>query len=558
MDFYFSKTKAVTDIPGIHLVQDNIWNKHRAPWDDFGFIVTFQVLLIKDQKLLALGEIKILANGVHDTSTYFVANGISLADTKSYKINSLLDPACIVSLGTSVEHYQKVKNSFSAAEAETYLMGICDAGYFYEKYETYRVWEGFNSTLRRDGQPAEARIKKGFSIALGNYSPEDKISITIDTLPESFDAIQFNFDNGRTVGSNNLNLIIGANGVGKSHILKHVTELVTGITEGKEKWPYFHKLVVVAYSPFEKFYTDSEISEALLEKQTPESLKSRQLPPTQKKRLLKVNKYSYIGFRNESDKFSLDWPKEHSARSVVKILSYDQNNWWSDQHRLNLLIATLKMSVKFDTLALRSKDGEFIKVEDKYGVSVEAMEKTIDFKSGIFFLKDEKVLPLSSGQIMYSYMIPALAAEIEDESLVILDEPELYLHPSLEVGLISMLKSLMQETSSYAIVATHSAILAREVSQDGIQILHSSSAGTVVTSPIFETYGESLDLIIGAAFDDYQTPKPFQRSLDKEIENFKGSDEAIQALGQHLGDEALGYIASKFEHKEADIVFEDE
>ena len=286
--------------------------------------------------------------------------------------------------------------------------------------------------------------------------------------------------------------------------------------------------------------------------------RSRQLPPAQKKRLLKVNKYSYIGFRNESDKFNLDWPKEHSARSVLKIMSHDQNNWWSDQHRLNLLIATLKMSVKFDTLALRSKDGEFIKVEDRYGVSVEEIEKTIDFKSGIFFLKDEKEMPLSSGQIIYSYMIPALAAEIEDESLVILDEPELYLHPSLEVGLISMLKSLMQETSSYAIVATHSAILAREVSQDGIQILHSSPVGTVVTSPIFETYGESLDLILGAAFDDYQTPKPFQRSLDKEIENFKDVDEAIKALGEHLGDEALGYIASQFELKEANIIFEDE
>ncbi len=239
-------------------------------------------------------------------------------------------------------------------------------------------------------------------------------------------------------------------------------------------------------------------------------------------------------------------------------MQHDQDNWWTSQHRVNLLVNTLKMSVGFDALALRTKDGEFIKITDEYGVSVEEIAKTIDVKSGIFFLKEDKELPLSSGQIMYSYMIPALAAEIEDESLIILDEPELYLHPSLEVGLISMLKSLMQETSSYAIIATHSAILAREVSQDGIRILHSLPSGTVVSSPTFETYGESLDLILGAAFDDYETTKPFQKSLDKKIQEFNGVDDAMKALGESLGDDALGYIVSKFNEKETKVIFEDE
>jgi predicted ATPase len=558
MDFYFSKTKDITDLPGIHVIQDNLWNKHRAPWDDYGFVVTFQTLLVKDQKLLALGETKFLAKNFKDTSLLFTNNGNLIHETKSYKINDLLDSNNIISLPTSIEFYQKLKTTFTPEEAENYLSAVCDAGYFYDKYDSYRAWPGFDSSILRDGQTAEARIKKGFSIALGRYSPDEKIVINIETLPNSFEPIEFNFDNSKKLGSTNLNLIIGANGCGKSHILKHVTELITGVIDGKEKWPYFHKLIVAAYSPFEKFYTDNEILEALLKKHTPDNLKSRQLPPTQKKRLLNVNKYSYIGFRNESDKFSLDWPKEHSARSVLKIMRHDQDNWWTDQHRLDLLLNTLKMSVKFDTLALKSKSGDFIKVEDKYGAPIEEIEKILDFKAGIFFLKNDNVMPLSSGQIIYSYMIPALASEIEDESLVILDEPELYLHPSLEVGLISMLKSLLQETSSYAIIATHSAILAREVSQDGIKILHASQVGTTVSSPSFETYGESLDLILGTAFDDYQTPKPFQKLLDEQVEKFKGADEAMRALGEHIGDKALVYVASKFDPTDVEIVFEDE
>lgn len=54
-------------------------------------------------------------------------------------------------------------------------------------------------------------------------------------------------------------------------------------------------------------------------------------------------------------------------------------------------------------------------------------------------------------------------SEIEEESLLILDEPELYLHPELEVNLINMIKNILNETNSYSIIATHSSIIAREV-----------------------------------------------------------------------------------------------
>lgn len=46
-------------------------------------------------------------------------------------------------------------------------------------------------------------------------------------------------------------------------------------------------------------------------------------------------------------------------------------------------------------------------------------------------------------------MIPAIISELEEESLLILDEPELYLHPELEVGLINMLKNILDETKSF-------------------------------------------------------------------------------------------------------------
>ena len=83
----------------------------------------------------------------------------------------------------------------------------------------------------------------------------------------------------------------------------------------------------------------------------------------------------------------------------------------------------------------------------------------MDFKRGFEIIRDGKAIGLSSGQLIYSYMIPAIVSGMKDESLLILDEPELYLHPTLEMGLIKMLKSLLKDSSSYAIIATHSAVM---------------------------------------------------------------------------------------------------
>ena len=141
-------------------------------------------------------------------------------------------------------------------------------------------------------------------------------------------------------------------------------------------------------------------------------------------------------------------------------------------------------------------------------------------------------------------MLPSIVAEIEDESLIILDEPELYLHPNLEIGLIHMLNYLLEETSSYAIIATHSAVIAREIEKDGISILTKKDNYSHATRPTFETFGSSLELIIGEAFDDFYLPKPYQENIKKFIKEDSSIDKFLKKYGKSVGDEALAYILS--------------
>ncbi|WP_305817650.1 AAA family ATPase [Photobacterium leiognathi] len=185
------------------------------------------------------------------------------------------------------------------------------------------------------------------------------------------------------------------------------------------------------------------------------------------------------------------------------------------ENRLDKLINTLSMCINFENLAVKIKgsDDFFILKSDNYKEFKE-IRSSILKDEGFFFLKNKKEVKLSSGQRIYSYMLPAIVAEIESESLIILDEPELYLHPSMEIGLIDMLKFLLQDTKSYAVIATHSAIMTREVDRKGITILRQNDSDvSKVHNPTMQTYGESLETIIGEAFDDYITVKTFFKMI---------------------------------------------
>ncbi len=107
-------------------------------------------------------------------------------------------------------------------------------------------------------------------------------------------------------------------------------------------------------------------------------------------------------------------------------------------------------------------------------------------------------------------MIPNIINEIKDSSLLLIDEPELYLHPELEVGLISMLNFILKETDSFAIIATHSSIITREIKRDYVNIFKNNK---IIKPEYIKTFGESLDKITVSVFDDYNTEKLYQTEL---------------------------------------------
>ncbi|MEE4344149.1 AAA family ATPase [Pseudomonas alliivorans] len=559
-DFFYSTDFDFDSIDGIHLLQDHVGTSYPQPWDDYNYTVTFQVHRVVAGVREPLGRTKILVKDYKNTSDYFLLSTDQVG--RSRRITDLLNPQNVVSLASDIDYYRRVGLRLKT-EAVEYLRKICDGSYNYDSYKNYSAWGGFESSLFRSSM-AKAILKKGHQIALGSYEAQDSFSFSLGGLTDCFDVLNFNFDNGRTLGPTNINLLVGRNGVGKSHILRHLVDTLTGVRQHTESWPFFHKVVVAAYSPFESFKTESELSIALGAEASPprETSPENELASKdeQERRRRLVNEYVYLGFRDPKGTFSLEWPKESSARAVHRILQYDMENQWSAVGRFNLLFQTLKRSIEFDAIELNASGGESIVLKEKDDAlrNELAGRGDLDYARGIRFLNDGEVVSLSSGQTIYSYLLPSLVAEVDGESLLILDEPELYLHPAMEVGLLDMLKQLLIATKSNAIIATHSSILAREVEQSGISILRKVNGRTEVSRPSVETFGQTVEVIMGLAFDDYEIRKPYEDALDIAVKTFSSPEAALEKLGPDVGDEALAYLTAKVEDDEdgADIEIE--
>ncbi len=542
MKIYFSNWYGFEEYIGLHLLPETLGYPNKRENKQGGLAINFQVYYVKSKNLAKkIGDIMVLTPMSRDTKNYFELNGINIKRNEIYDVARLFRADKLVSMPRSIEYYKAISSVFEEQQALTILKLLCDVSFFKENINLYKDWNGFTSRFYRDNSSSKSIIKNGTKIATGSYEIEGAISIPLDNLGATFEPLVFRFDKSEGIPQD-INLVIGKNGLGKTHILKEICDVVTGLKSSKTK-PLFNKLIVVSYSPFESFYTNRELSELLSVKYgVADGVNMKDNP-------LSIDDYTYIGFRNADGEFDRSRPISFSAKSITNAINYDKDvAWWveGDAGKIKTIFSTLSLSMSFDTIRFKTikhknidvtMDGEKIVFDDE--------NEEINYQAGVTFINKGDEVKLSSGQQIYSFMIPSIVSEIQDETLVIIDEPELYLHPALEVGLIKMLKSILTQTKSYAIIATHSALIAREVQSKCVNVLKEATYGTMIDKPNIETYGESLEEIIGEIFDDYSLKKPYQHEIDNLMDERLSLSENLNNFSMKMGDEGLVYLASK-------------
>ena len=89
----------------------------------------------------------------------------------------------------------------------------------------------------------------------------------------------------------------------------------------------------------------------------------------------------------------------------------------------------------------------------------------------------ELINNMSSGQLHIFNLLTYIHAYIHLSSLIVIDEPEVHMHPQIIVSFMTMLGSILNKFRSFAIIATHSPLVVREIVGQNVYVMRLLDGG---------------------------------------------------------------------------------
>ena len=288
-----------------------------------------------------------------------------------------------------------------------------------------------------------------------------------------------------------LNVIIGKNGTGKTQILTQLANSLSGYTHDLEDdvfpngRPAFDKIMSISYSAFDSFkrpkHHNADETRVLFS-------------------------YVYCGIQSENGTLSLEQLQNNLKDAYSKVLEKDRREIW--------------MQVLAELL------------EQEHSSVISLIEK-----------EQFDGINLSSGQHILICTVTELIANIENESIILFDEPEIHLHPNAISNLLRMFNLLLEHFNSFAIFSTHSPLILQEVPSRYINILDRSENLLTVRKPDIECFGNNVSDIIFDAFDVSNKESNY-KSVLLELSKTMSYDEILNTFSNRLSFNALIFLKS--------------
>ena len=301
----------------------------------------------------------------------------------------------------------------------------------------------------------------------------------------------------------NVHVIIGRNGVGKTHLINNIlnsllsSEKTTryGIFDAT-KSTLFANIVSVSFSAFD----ESE-------------------PQKEQKDKTKGMQYSYIGLKRMKKKDE----KDSIPKSPLMLT--------------NEFIKSLK-NCKFGTKKERWLNAIHLLESDPMFLEAN-ISNLIDYPEEEFEQQVRNLFKkLSSGHKIVLLTITRLVETVQEKTLVLLDEPESHLHPPLLSAFIRSLSELLILRNGVAIIATHSPVILQEVPKSCVWILNRSGISAKAERPERETFGENVGTLTHEVFGLEVTKSGFYNLIDKAVRENDSYDEVKEDFNNQLGSEA--------------------
>lgn len=329
----------------------------------------------------------------------------------------------------------------------------------------------------------------------------------------------------------NVQVIIGRNGVGKSHLLNAMSRaLVRKKEDSNENGEFiddgdelnaefespFANIVSVTFSAFDDF--------PLIRKST---------------NAIKNVSYTNVGLRKRvrqaGDGGEPKWititqqPEELTDDFIAGVKACAASA--QSRARWQRALSTLASDPIFD--------------EADVTALLAAETEALGRSAGLLFRR------LSSGHKIVLLTITKLVERVEERTLVLMDEPEAHLHPPLLAALIRAVSDLLTNRNGVAIIATHSPVVLQEVPQSCVWKLRRHGGGAVVERPLIETFAENVGHLTHEVFGLEVTQSGFYKTITEAIEDGDSAEEVVAKFVGQVGLEGRALISVRIAERDS-------
>lgn len=470
--------------PHIKLVTDD--------FDDFGNQTLFR-MYYKRRKIgnyEFIGKIKIL-----NSQDYIVRKVIPP------NFQTLKNEYC--SLGQSIEYYRRLKelNKNDSELGREILVALNDIAINSDIKDKFSDQNGINNSLMRDSEAYHA-FKQGHNVFYGKSSHiEEKVSFTYTYDKEMDRKVYFEF-NDESGLPNRINVVVGKNGTGKTKMLSSLASVLSGYNRMGDKYdvderPQFSRYIAVSYSAFDNFEKPfgKKYSKSAIVKEKIHIMKEMQQQRDKCK--VKADKdkdfkalWEYFNyFISEIETFEREQGFADYFNRLLRGDEVDEPEALDNQigsyvycgllreHRLiseDEMFEAFKINLSEIIRMSRVKEWKSV----MKNIFDEVADLKLIFENGKINADEvieENFRSLSSGQKIMLHIFTQVIMSITEDSLLLIDEPEIHLHPNAISNFMRMLNKLLIKFNSFAIISTHSPIILQEIPSKYVRVFDNNA-----------------------------------------------------------------------------------
>jgi ABC-type branched-subunit amino acid transport system ATPase component len=504
-------------------------------WNDFDYELMVEVYLATHEEIVHLSSARLLLKAAKKTSPYL--RSLSMATPFAID-DGLAGQPFLFGLSGS-DKYRKLVERVGRNNAKAMLMEVHDWGALLAFDPSSRSLDEFidsdgysKGLLRFDGAfNAGIELEELLSFPDQNIEDPERVVIRCDVPMPYGPTLELSLDYATTpFGMTRINVLIGENGVGKTEVLRFLARPAEEIKD--------IAAVYLDNQDAAGFETEDDDEAETEDHNDVESLVNAQRHTLQWFRRVDFMPSAvdvlYRATKPEAgETISLatdPWSVTTTDAWAVLRRAYDpaadsKRDWdilgramsgYVDLNRLCLPV-TVRKAPKFKWI--NTDSGAYANVfKNRHGEErMLELFASIDASRGPIFVDDnDSVMRLSSGQRIFFQYGLALIRRVSRRSLFLLDEPELALHPQMIAALMRLTDSILQAKRAFAVVATHSLHLIREVQRDAVHVLIRDKAGIPRDlGPYMQTFGADLSELSSVVFPDESIEELFEVKVDQ-------------------------------------------